>query len=127
MALTANSFLKIVPITISGAEVIANVATRTYTNTRIENPETIAIYYNGQLIPGGENPVTPTSKYYFDYTIDEGSLDTGTGVVTGAQVIFNLRPNTAYTAPGYSSGTSDIKLNTYDSFVITYYYVTYSV
>lgn len=170
MAITSDSFLKIIPVTISGGEVIAGIATRLYTDTFVEDITTIAVYYNGQLIPGGAATVIPDSKYYYEFTTtntltnstalvsghlykittpgsttwadagatsnDAGTVFIATGTATGSGVAddlnsnthtisFDIKVNAAYTAPDYTSGTSDVSLSTFDSVVISYYYIIY--
>lgn len=131
MALTHNNFLKITPITVDAGEVAAGLATRTY-NTRIEDLTTISVYYNGQLIPGGEVPVTPDSRFYYtiDTTLTPPTVDLGLGSVPTdtSTAVFTLNVNTDYRGPGYSgSGGFPAAMSTTDSFVISYYYVIYTV
>ena len=123
MALTANSFLKIISVAISGPEATANTLSRTYTD-RIEDPTTIAIYYNGQLIQNASFDVT--SKFYYTIARSLGTIDGITGVDSGSTALFTMLPNPAYTAPGYASGTSTDTLSIFDTFTISYYYVVYT-
>jgi len=126
MTATPNSFLKIIPITVSSGEASVGIVNRTYSD-RIENSSTVEVYYNGQLIPGGLHPVTPTSKFYYDLTITLGTINGTTGADSGSSAVFVLRTNPSYEGPGYTSGTSTSTLSVFDSFNISYYYVVYTV
>lgn len=132
MTLIANSFLKIIPIALTSDEVTAGLATKTYTNTRVEDLDTIAVYYNGQLIPRVTGPALPDSKYYYtvastpapaSVTLTDPAPPTDT-----SSIEFELVVNTAYKAAGYNvaSPASTVALNLSDTFTITYYYVVYS-
>ncbi len=126
MTATPNSFLKIIPITVSSGEALVGIVNRTYTD-RIEVPSTVEVYYNGQLIPGGLHPVTPSSKFYYDLTITLGTINSTTGVDSGSTAMFSLNVNPSYTGPGYTSGTSSDSLSVFDTFTLSYYYVVYTV
>jgi hypothetical protein len=128
MAITANSFLITIPITITGPEVAAHQAVRTYYNTRIEDVNSVKVYYNGVLIP---KTISTASKYYYDLTVTLDGAYPGAGPslppTDNSQAVFTLKENTSYTGQGYSSGTSVNTLSTYDNFTISYYYVVYMV
>ena len=133
--ITHSSFLKVVPVSFDSTNYwdSSTQVSRTVT-TRIEDINTIAVYYNGQLIPGGTSPVTPSSKYYFEFS---NTLDTEWPTRIGlsnptpdhdtSSVVFRIKINPSFTAPGYTSGTSTDTFVSSDSFFITYYYVVYSV
>jgi hypothetical protein len=133
MALIGNSFLKVVPITVSSGEATTGTLSRTYTNTRVEDLSTISVFYNGQAIPGGSAPVTPTSKYYYEVTrtltpSDMTSYMSGNIVPSDtSSLVVALKHNAAYQGPGYTSGTSATNFLVSDSFIVTYYYVIYTV
>ena len=127
MSLTRNSFSKVIQTSVSGAEVTANVATRTYTTTRVEDVSTVAVYFNGQEIPS--NGLT-TSKYYciVTPTLTPPTVDLGLNIVPTdtSSITFTIHANQAYTGIGYGSGTSEVKFSTSDTFIIQYYYVIYT-
>ena len=131
MALTANSFLKVIPVVLTSGEVTAGAAERTFIDTRVEDLESVAVYFNGQLIPGGSAPVTPTSRFYYEVTrtLTPPTISLAlTSVPTDtSSIVFNVKRNAAFISNGYASGTGITSLNLSDSFVITYYHVVYAV
>ena len=133
MTLVANSFLKAIPVKLTGGEVIANTLTKTYTN-RIEKLEAVEVFYNGQLIEN--STANPTGKFYYTAvpTLVPSASDMTTTWIPGSTVpedtsdiVFTVFPNPAYRGNGYLSGTSADTFSIEDSIVISYYYVVYTV
>ena len=116
MALTANSFLKVTPVIYDAGEGDTPTSISRAFSDRIEDPETVEVFYNGQLIENSTD--NPTGKYYYTAVITL-TPDTSTAV-------FTILPNPAYTGIGYGSGTSADTLSVQDSVVISYYYVIYT-
>ena len=127
MAATPKIFKKSVSISVSSGEALVGIVNRSYSDW-IQDLTTVEVYFNGQLIPGGLHPVSPTSKYYYDLTITPGAYNPATGAWTSVpEAAFILKGNTAYTGTGYTSGTSNTGISTFDTFTISYYYVVYTV
>jgi hypothetical protein len=138
MALVANSFLKVIPIAAQmgsspggglPVDSVTNIS-RQYTN-RVEKLETVSVYFNGQLIPGGETPYTATSRFYYEITntLTPGSVDLGAASPPAdtSTIRIDIKANTAYTGVGYGSGTSTDSFTGSDGFTVSYYYVVYTV
>ena len=128
MALKKNLFFKVTAVVLadlSGSTAIYNEAINNGNlnlaayNYRVETVETadldkVVVYYEGQAIPGGASPVTPTSKYYYEITstlapADMTSYMSGNTVPTDTSTVaFSIKINDAFVSPGYvnSSGGS---------------------
>jgi hypothetical protein len=170
MSITANSFFKTIPVTISSGEATAGTLTRTY-NDRVENTNTIIVYYNGQVIANDTGIGSPTDKYYYTTVRVAGTAINSTALITGhyykittagsttwttagaadsvvgtifiasgtadgsgvaedlnsgATTAFDVFANTSYRGPGYVSGSSTYALSTFDTVMLSYYYVVYT-
>lgn len=128
MALTANSFLKVTPVIYDAGEGDTPTSISRAFSDRIEDPETVEVFYNGQLIENSTD--NPTGKYYYTAVITltplTVSLSLPTPPVDTSTAVFTILPNPAYTGIGYGSGTSADTLSVQDSVVISYYYVIYT-
>lgn len=135
---TANSFLKITAIPIemgvahSGQPVDSTSAIARIFIDRIEDLDTISVYFNGQLIQLDTYPAISTdAKFYYTLTntLDAGWPGAGPElplVGDTSNAVFTIRTNPLYKAPGYASGTSATSFLSSDSIVISYYYVVYT-
>ena len=126
---TGNSFLKIVPVSISSGNVSDGYISALSYDNRVEDTSTISVYFNGQLIERDNT----NSKYYYTIanTIDATYIDPSNwtegyaSVADGSHLDFTISCNPDYRAAGYDSGTSVVNFTTSDSIVISYYYVVY--
>ncbi len=103
MTLTPNSFLKVISGSVLSADVTAGNITRTY-SSRIEDPTTIVVYYNGQEILGGQSPYTASSKYYYNYILTYDSTTAGSFIVGNYYKITSIG-TTDFTLIGAATNT----------------------
>ena len=112
MALTKNSFLKVLPVTIESGDVTAGSKTLTYTNpgstpgaARVEDASSVMIYYNGQAIPNSASDGAAVSKYYYTITttLSPSTVDLNLGTVPSdvSTTVISIKVNPNYVSPGY--------------------------
>ena len=140
MALTSESFLKIISIAPN-----MGVSSGTYHNgttplpvdsptaitrkfvNRVEDLTTLSVYFNGQLIQADIEPTIATDARFY-YTV-VNTLSTISGdVVPESDIVIAIKPNPSYLGYGYTSvsPTPGAFIST-DSFTVSYYYTIYTV
>ncbi|MEI6297151.1 MAG: hypothetical protein WCO84_05960, partial [bacterium] len=114
-------------------EAAANTLTVTYSDRVEPNPltgrfDTLAVYYNGQLIENIDD--NPDGKFYYSIvntlTPPTVSLSLSTPPTDTSEIEFTVLPNPTYTASGYASGTSSYSLSPFDTLTFSYYYTIYT-